>query len=166
VSGLFTGAWIARPLHWANTLSTCDTHLQQYVKMRGILQIKEENGCRRSDTDETTLPLPPGALLAPRVVKKTVPPTGLALLPQAICCFGGRRIPIAIPLPQTHLQTDPQTRQLRSCLATQQSHQPETGRRFDGRRHHRPWRVFFILPPRGSAHPQTRLCLRHGAVIW
>lgn len=61
MSGLFTSAWIARPLHWANTFSTCDTHLQQYAKMRGILQIKEENGCRRSDTDET-LPLPPGAL--------------------------------------------------------------------------------------------------------
>lgn len=31
MSGLFTGAWIARPLHWANTFSTCDTHLQQYA---------------------------------------------------------------------------------------------------------------------------------------
>jgi vancomycin resistance protein YoaR len=31
VSGLFTGAWIARPLHWANTFSKCGTHLQQYA---------------------------------------------------------------------------------------------------------------------------------------
>lgn len=59
--------------------------------MRGILQIKEENGCRRSDTDET-LPLPPGALLASRVAKKTVPAIGLGLLPQAIRCFAEHRL--------------------------------------------------------------------------
>lgn len=76
VSGLFTGAWIARPLHWANTFFQV-----QYVKMRGIFQFKEENGRRRSDTDETTLPLPPSPLLAARVAKTPVPPTGLALLP-------------------------------------------------------------------------------------
>ena len=59
--------------------------------MPGILQIKEENGCRRYDKDETTLPLPPGALLASRVAKKTVPSTGLALLLQAIRCFAELR---------------------------------------------------------------------------
>ena len=89
--------------------------------------------------------------------KKTVPPDCLALFQQALRTPRRRSRASAISLPQTHLETHPQTRRLRPRPATQQSHQPQNRRRRYRQRHHRPRRTLLLLPPRRPPDFEARL---------